>query len=230
MKKEPTSTPEQTGEDIAADIAHAITTHRLPPGTRLREEALARAYGVSRTKIRAALLMLSKDKLITTIPDKGAFVSKPTAEEARDIFAVRRILETAMVREFIARATPADYRRIEQHLKNERKSAAGEDVQLRNHLLADFHLLLAEVAGNAVLTEMLRELSARSSVITAFYQSTMDAVCSSDEHREFLRAARKGDVEAACALMVRHLEHVEQALNFRDDPSSRNGLIAALLS
>jgi len=229
MKKE-TPSPDMNGEDIAADIARAITTHRLPPGTRLREEALARAYGVSRTKIRAALLMLAKDKLITTIPDKGAFVSKPSAEEAREIFAVRCILETAMVREFVARATPADYRRIEQHLKEERKAAAGEDVPLRNHMLADFHLLLAEIAGNAVLTEMLRDLSARSSVITAFYQSTLDAVNSSDEHREFLRAARKGDADRACALMIEHLEHVQKALNFDDAPASPGGLVAALLS
>ena len=230
MKKETPITSDMNGEDIAADIARAITTHRLPPGTRLREEALARAYGVSRTKIRAALLMLAKDKLITTVPDKGAFVSKPSAEEARDIFAVRRVLETAMVREFVARATPADYRRIEQHLKEERQAAAGEDVPLRNHLLADFHLLLAEVAGNAVLTEMLRDLSARSSVITAFYQSTLDAVCSSDEHREFLRVARKGDVDSACALMAAHLDHVEQALNFDEAPASSGGLVAALLT
>ncbi len=59
----PAATATETStEAIARDIASAIVSHRQPPGTRLREEALARAYGVSRTKIRAALLMLSKDK------------------------------------------------------------------------------------------------------------------------------------------------------------------------
>jgi len=53
-----------SSEGIADDIAQAIVAHRLPPGTKLREEALARVYHVSRTKIRAALLMLAKDKLI----------------------------------------------------------------------------------------------------------------------------------------------------------------------
>ncbi|ARP84286.1 GntR family transcriptional regulator [Bordetella genomosp. 8] len=227
----PASTAADTStEHIARDIAAAIVAHRLPPGTRLREEALARAYGVSRTKIRAALLMLSKDKLIRTVPDKGAFVSKPSAAEAREIFAVRRILETAMAREFIARARPADYKRIEQHLKQERKAVAGGDVQLRNRLLADFHTLLAEVAGNAVLTEMLRELSARSAIITVLYQSTVDAACSSDEHHAFLEAAREGDVERACQLMIEHLDHVEQGLDFESDASGDSGLVAALLT
>jgi DNA-binding GntR family transcriptional regulator len=110
--------------------------------------------------------MLPKDKLLRTVPDKGAFVSKPGAAEAWEIFAVRRILETALAREFVERAKPADYKRIEQHLKLERKAAAGDDAQLRNRLLADFHTLLAEVVGNSVLTEMLRELSARSAIIT----------------------------------------------------------------
>ena len=79
--------PDPSADDIARAIAAAIVAHRLPPGTRLREEALARVYKVSRTKIRAALLMLSKDKLINIVPDKGAFVSKPDANEAREVYA-----------------------------------------------------------------------------------------------------------------------------------------------
>lgn len=230
MKQPHTSSSELSGEHIARDIAAAIVAHRLPPGTRLREEALARAYGVSRTKIRAALLMLSKDKLIRTVPDKGAFVSKPSAAEAREIFAVRRILETALAREFVERAKPADYKRIEQHLKLERKAVSGEDVQLRNRLLADFHILLAEVVGNSVLTEMLRELSARSAIITVLYQSSLDAVCSSEEHHAFLRAAKDGDIKKACSLMVEHLEHVEAALDFDESTAPGDDLVAALLT
>ncbi|HTJ98793.1 MAG TPA: GntR family transcriptional regulator [Bordetella sp.] len=227
----PAATAAETStEAIARDIASAIVSHRLPPGTRLREEALARAYGVSRTKIRAALLMLSKDKLIRTVPDKGAFVSKPSAAEAREIFSVRRILESAMAREFVARAKPADFKRIEQHLKQERKAVAGNDVQLRNRLLGDFHILLAEVAGNSLLTEMLRELSARSAIITVLYQSTVDAACSSDEHHAFLEAARKGDAESACRLMVEHLDHVEQGLDFEANTQGDSDLVAALLT
>src|SRR5437870_13870838 len=87
-----------SSDDIAADITMAIAEQRLPPGTKLREEALARLYSVSRTKIRAALVMLAKDKLIDLVPDKGAFVSQPTEEEAREILCVRRILEAALVR------------------------------------------------------------------------------------------------------------------------------------
>ena len=59
---------------------------------------------------------------------------------------------------------------------------------------------------------MLRELLARSAVITALYQSTHDAGCSSREHRAFIQAARKRDADAASALMDEHLRHVLDAL------------------
>src|SRR5262245_31474072 len=136
--------PDPSADDIAKEISAAIVAHKLPPGTRLREEALAGVYQVSRTKIRAALLMLSKDKLINIVPDKGAFVSKPDANEAREVYAVRRILEAALAREFVARATAADYRRIDAHLAAERRALDGGDVQERNRLLGHFHILLAE--------------------------------------------------------------------------------------
>ncbi|AMR76323.1 MULTISPECIES: GntR family transcriptional regulator [Cupriavidus] len=224
--------PDMTAEAIADDIVAAIVSHRLPPGTKLREEALASVYRVSRTKVRAALLMLSKDKVIQIVPDKGAFVAKPSAEEAREVFAVRRILEAALAREFVAKATAADYKRIDRHLAAERKSLAGNDAQVRTRLLGDFHIVLAEVVGNGVLTEMMRELSARSAVITMLYQSRRDAACSSDEHREFIEAARAGDVERAVTLMVDHLGHVEGALHFEETAPVARGkdLVAALLA
>lgn len=216
---------------IAEDIAAAIAARKLPPGTKLREEALSRVYSVSRTKIRAALLILSKDKLIDIVPDKGAFVSQPTEAEAREIFAARRIIEAALAREFVARAKPSDYRMLERHLKNERSAISGRDSKVRSQLLGDFHVLLAQVVGNQVLTEILQELVARSSLITMLYQSDMDAVCSSDEHAEFLDAAKAGKTEKAVKLIVDHLEHVESALRFEaGTDESKKDLVAALLA
>ena len=81
-----------TVESIAQDLAAAIVERRIAPGTWLREEALGRVYAVSRTKVRAALVMLAKDKLVHTVPDKGTFVCQPTVEEAREIFSARRAL------------------------------------------------------------------------------------------------------------------------------------------
>ena len=95
---------------------------------------------------------------------------------------------------------------------------SGKDPKVRSQLLGDFHVLLAEVVGNGVLTEILQELVARSSLITMLYQSVRDAACSSDEHVEFLKAAKAGDSEGGGALMLAHLDHVEAALRFDRPP------------
>jgi len=226
-----TTAADYSANEIAGSIAEAIAARKLPPGTKLREEALCRLYSVSRTKVRAALLILSKDKLIDMVPDKGATVSQPSERESREIFATRRIVEAALAREFTARATAADYKRLEKHLKAERSVLSQPPSKLRQQLLGDFHVLLAEIAGNQVLTEIVRELVARSTLITMLYQSERDAVCSSNEHAAFLEAARAGDADKAAGLMLAHLNHIEAALNFDVNASpARKDLVAALLA
>lgn len=219
-------------ESIANDIATAIVEKRLPPGTWLREEALGRVYSVSRTKVRAALLMLSKDKLIEMIPDKGAFVCQPTVDEAREVFAVRRILEREVVRLFIANARPRDYQTLEQHIKFERAALRQSTMgTVREKLLGDFHVALAEATGNHTLAEMVRELVARSSLIAMLYHSSNDPHCSSDEHSDFLRLCRKGDVEGAVTCMIEHLERIEASLELgTEKPDRQLDLVKALLA
>jgi DNA-binding GntR family transcriptional regulator len=218
-------------ESIAQDIATAIVEKRLPPGTWLREEALGRVYAVSRTKIRAALLTLAKDKLVETVPDKGSFVSQPSVQEAREVFAVRRLLEAEVVRLVVARAAPADYDRLLQHIAVERstlKTPASGAV--REKLLGDFHVALAEISGQKVLTELVTELVARSSLIAMLYQSHNDPHCSSDEHAQFLALCRRGDADAAVAEMLAHLSRVEASLNLDDPQRDRQlDLVKALL-
>jgi DNA-binding GntR family transcriptional regulator len=220
-----------TVESIAQDIATAVVEKRLPPGTWLREEALGRVYSVSRTKIRAALLMLSKDKLIEMVPDKGAFVSKPSVQEAREVFSVRRLIESEVVRLFIAKAGPQDYAALEQHIKFERSTLRTPTTgTAREKLLGDFHVVLAEATGHRVLTELVRELVARSSLIAMLYQSHNDPNCSSDEHEAFVKLARKGDVEAAVAEMAEHLSRVEASLQLdQETPNRQLDLVKALM-
>lgn len=176
-------------EIIAQDLAIAIVEKRLPPGAWLSEEALCRVYAVRRTEVRSALLLLSKDKLIEISPDKEAFVCRPSVQEAREVFAVRRILEGEVVRLFIPHAQPQDYDALEQHIRFERDTLRGTTAvgPVREKLLGNFHVALAEAAGNCTLADLVRELVARSSLITMQYHFSNDPQCSCDEHETFLR-------------------------------------------
>lgn len=218
-------------ESIAQDVAAAIVEKRIPPGTWLREEALGRVYSVSRTKVRGALLMLAKDKLVETIPDKGTFVSQPSVEEAREVFSVRRLLESEIVRLFVARATRADYERLRQHIHVERSTLKTPSAgAVRERLLGDFHVALAEATGHKVLTEILTELVARSSLISMLYQSSNDPHCSTVEHEQFLCICETGDVDAAVANMLEHLRRLEASLDLNQDkPDRQLDLVKALM-
>lgn len=223
----------QSIESIAQDIATAIVEKRLPPGTWLREEALGRVYSVSRTKIRSALVMLSKDKLIEIIPDKGAFVSQPSVQEAREVFSVRRILEAEVVRLFAAKARSRDYQELEQHIRFERTALRETTTtgSVREKLLGDFHVALAEAAGNRTLADLVRDLVARSSLIAMLYHSSNDPHCSSDEHAEFLRLCKRGEVEEAVACMAGHLQRIEAGLELdMEKPDRQLDLVKALLA
>ena len=88
-----------SSDEIFERLLLAIMEHRLPPGTQLVEARLAAIFKVSRTKVREAIGRLVHDCIATNIPNRGAFVSSPTITQAREVFAARRLIEPALVRE-----------------------------------------------------------------------------------------------------------------------------------
>jgi DNA-binding GntR family transcriptional regulator len=92
--------------NIVEALTRAIIEHRLLPGTKLAEQKLADHFGVSRTLVRQALFQLAQNRLIRLEPARGAFVATPSVEEARQVFAVRRMLEAEMTRAFVREVTP----------------------------------------------------------------------------------------------------------------------------
>jgi len=199
---------------IVDALTKAIVEHRLQPGSKLAEQKLADHFGVSRTLVRQALFQLSQNRLIRLEPARGAFVAAPAADEARQVFAVRRMLETAMTREFVQNVTPAKIKALREHVALEKAAVAGEDVSDRTELLGDFHVRMAELMGNEVLAQMLGELVSRCALITLMYQTTSAAEHSNDEHADIVKALAAKDEERAVRLMAEHLEHVEAHLVF----------------
>ena len=80
----------RTADTIHARIYDAIVEQRLPPGTKLGEETLCEIFGVSRTMIRRVLQRLASEHVVEARPHRGAFVARPSVEEAREVFEARR--------------------------------------------------------------------------------------------------------------------------------------------
>jgi DNA-binding GntR family transcriptional regulator len=212
------TTPLGATQRIVDSITTAIVERRLMPGTKLAEQQIADIFQVSRTLVRQALNQLSRDHLVTLEPARGAFVAQPSVGEARQVFEVRRMLETALVKRLCARITDAQVSELRAHLRDELDAVRRTDVPGRTRLLADFHAVLARMAGNEVLAHLLADLLSRSSLIALMYQSSHSAEHSQDEHVALVDAIERRDSRAAARLMEQHLQHVEN--NLRLDPRS----------
>ncbi len=200
---------------IVESITSAIIERRLMPGTKLVEQQIADIFGVSRTLVRQALNQLKSDRLVTLEPARGAFVAKPSVQEAHQVFEVRTMLEAAMVRQLCAVITDAQIAELREHLAAEAAAVAHPDVSGRTRLLADFHVVLARMLGNQVLADLLADLLTRSSLIALMYQSSHSAGHSQAEHVAIVDALEKRDARAAVRLLEAHLGNVERNLQLK---------------
>lgn len=196
---------------IAERVVEAILAQKLAPGERLGEQALAGNFGVSRTMVREALMKLQARGFVEVQSKRGWYVVEPSAEEARDAFAARRIVEAGILAE-AGRPLQAVTRRLRQHIADEQRAIDGADAATRAFLLADFHVCLAEQMGHRLLVDVLRDLTARTTLAATLYQSTHEAGQSCIEHGRIVDALEAGDTALARTLMLAHIGNVEQAL------------------
>ncbi|HEY0200397.1 MAG TPA: GntR family transcriptional regulator [Burkholderiaceae bacterium] len=206
--------------DIYDRIVSAILDHRLLPGTKLIEDRLATAFGVSRTRIRPVLMRLAGEQVVTLTPNRGASIAQPSEQEAREVFEVRRMIEPTLLARFMARAGEEDIAVLARCITDEEAARTVGDTRRAIRLSGDFHLHIADRAGHHTLGRILRELTSRTSLILMTYsaahtQERKDATaCSCREHRTLLDAIRLRDTREAGRLMVDHLTRLEAQLHF----------------
>ena len=188
-------------------LRRAILEQALRPGTKLPEDSIGEQLGVSRTLVREALGRLAFEGLVELKPNRGASVAYPTLEEARDVFDVRTGLERMVVAALAGKLDAPQLARLEAHVRAE-DAVHGRDGPESIRLAGEFHTLLAEMTGNALLSRYVHEVSSRSSLILAIYGRPHSSECAVSEHRQLIDALRIGDADRAQALMEGHLQAV----------------------
>lgn len=197
--------------EITQQVVESILAQKLPPGERLGEQQLADLFNVSRTLVREALMQLQARGFLEVRPRKGWYVVEPSFEEARQAFDARRAVETGILRN-AGKPLQSVIRELRQHVAQEREALASTDVATRSFLLADFHVCLARCLGNPLLVNVIRDLTARTTLVSTLYQSTHDASQSCDEHEAIVAAMAIGDLSTAEKLMAAHIGNVNSAL------------------
>lgn len=149
-------------EQIAEHIYSAIIAGEYQPGERIREEALAESYGVSRGPVREALRILERDSVVRVLANKGAHVTKLSSKEVNDIFEIRMVLGGAMVR----RLATADHALILNFAPRvealERLAAEADGAAAYVAASVELALDMAQASGNERLADILRSLARQS--------------------------------------------------------------------
>ncbi len=196
--------------DIAyQSIKQAILNNEFAPGEHLREMALAKEFGVSRTPLREAFNRLASEGWVEHIPNQGVRVTTWSLKDVQDIFAIRLQLEPYATRCAALRLDEEHIERLYGYAVDVRTytfDQSDEAVSLRVQANNNFHTMLLSAADNPRLANILNslvELPLVSWTFRAF--STEEAQRSIAHHFEIVQAIQARDPEWADAVMRAHI-------------------------
>ena len=201
--------PVHPEDRMYTDIYDAVMEHRLPPRTKLTEQTFCELYDLARHNVRKVLTRLADHGLVELEPNRGAFIASPSAQEAQDMFELRQTLERLVIEKVAALDNAAALKRLQALVQRERKAWKGGDRASWIRLSADFHIELARLSGNALLTDMLQRLVSRTTLVIAGHDAPGHNVCSFDEHQDILSLLTTGNKSGALKSMARHLQGCE---------------------
>lgn len=216
-KPESTAHSDKDEARMYADIYDAVMEHRLPPQTKLTEQVLCEIYGLARHNVRKVLAQLANDGLVDLEPNRGAFIASPSPKDAHEMFELRQSLEKLVIEKISQNDSAKDIDRLKEMVKLERDAWKSGDKSRWIRLSADFHVELARLSGNSMLTDVLRRLVSRTTLLIASVESPGQNVCSFDEHEEILAKLASGDKAGAQKSMARHLQGCTHRLTLSEE-------------
>jgi DNA-binding GntR family transcriptional regulator len=227
-KKPTASRPSMDDDPVVKGLLKAISLKRIRPGTKLVADQLVEAFGSNRIHIRQVFEHLGSRNIIRLYPNRGAYVAQPTAEEARQVFATRRVLERAAVAELVDRLDERAAELLRKHVEREH-SHADADRWNTLTITGEFHGLIGKLTGNAVLAKFIDELVLRTSLAIAAYEPRGAHDCSPDAHPEIAERILARDLSGAVAALDAHLQAMEDRLNF-EAPSDATPDLASVFA
>jgi DNA-binding GntR family transcriptional regulator len=187
-------------------LRERILQGQYPDGMPLRQDALAEEFGVSRIPVREALRQLEAEGLVIFNPHRGAVVSTLSLEEIEELFELRALVESDLLRRAVPRITSAELARAGEVLDAYRIALRSGEVAEWGGLNWQFHSTLYAPANRKLTMAIVQKLHQQSDR----YQRMQLALThgesrANDEHRAIEAAVRKRDVRRACLLMRQHI-------------------------
>ena len=205
------ATHAHTGAWVAGVLRSRISAGQLPPGTKLSEQKLSEALGVSRNTLREAFTVLAGESVVQRIPNRGVYVAAPGAEDVREIYRVRRLIEPAAVLWGEASAETLDS--FDAIIAKAREAKAAGSVQGMADANQELHKALVALSGSASLQELMEKVLAEMRLVFHAMATTPDFHSHYVERNIALVAQiRAGKREEAAAELRRYLDAAEHEL------------------
>jgi len=147
-----------TAEQVAETLRRQITNGALPPGTRLREEAVVAALGVSRNTVREAFRLLAHQRLVDHALHRGVHVRTVSPDDVRELFATRRLIQPLGIDAALRDATLCAA--LDEQVEAAAESATADDWTAVGTANMAFHLVMVAGCGSGHVTAMFEQLVA----------------------------------------------------------------------
>jgi DNA-binding GntR family transcriptional regulator len=179
-------------EQVVEQIRTAIIEGQLKPGDHMVEAQLTKQLGVSRTPLREALILLEREGLVESFPNRGTFVRKFDLEDVDTIFSMRIALENFTADLITEKLDKADFAKLELLIQEQRLYIAKGDFKHLRSTDMNFHRYLVEKSEHPLLMRNWSEIVAQ---IAALLYMRADAMPDYNEsHQKILRAYKAKDV------------------------------------
>ena len=204
---------EPVGHAIARQLRAAIIEGRLPPGARIRQEALAQRFGTSRIPVREALNLLESEGLVVLVPHSGARVARLEFAELTELYRIREALEPLAIRESTPLLTDVQLTELRE-LAERVEQSAGEPHEWLECDRA-FHVGSYAAAPLPRVLTLIESLWNTTQQYRRAYLGTLDVrqlELVDAEHRLILDALERRDAEEAETLQRSHIRRTRITL------------------
>jgi DNA-binding GntR family transcriptional regulator len=198
--------PHSVREAAYAHLRGAILAGSLLPGARISEPGLAQELGISRTPVREALQRLAQEGLVELLPGKGARVRVLSAEEVREVYDVRALIEGEAAALAAQNAMEAELNRLEKLLL-ELDALPAEAYAQQMQVDFDFHTALVEAAHNKTLARIYADLRSSLTLIRSFQQTLSQHPRARQQHQAILAALKAHDPARAAEAARTHVRY-----------------------
>jgi DNA-binding GntR family transcriptional regulator len=194
--------------EVADKLRDKILKGDLKEGEQLRQDAIAAEFHVSRIPVREALRQLEAEGLVNIIVHRGAVVSALSPDEIEELFEIRAVLECTILRHSIPNLTVNEIQRAEEFLAAYEKALVDEsDIGSWGDLHWEFHSTLYSAANRPRFMSFIQSINNNADrYIRLHILFSRDLHYQAQrEHRDLLELCREANVQAATALLERHI-------------------------